>query len=72
MRLIELIERADEAGLTALERSTLGRWLGCTTIAAIAAQDGVSERAVRYRLQSATAKLAALYVTDRDEGDDDA
>lgn len=62
MNLARLLARHAEAGLTETERDTLARKLGGYTNLEIARIDGVSERAVRYRLQSANAKLAALWL----------
>lgn len=60
-RLRELFERATEAGLTGIERDAIARSFAGETAAEIATTDGVTERAVRYRLQSAARKLAALH-----------
>lgn len=60
MNLAHLLARHVEAGLTELERDTLARKLGGYTDLEIARIDGVTERAVRYRLQSAYAKLEAI------------
>lgn len=60
VRLADLFARADEAGLTVLERDAIARQFAGESTAEIAAADGVTRRAVRYRLESAARKLAAL------------
>lgn len=62
--LADLFARADEAGLTRVERDAIARAFAGETAGEIAAVDGVTERAVRYRLQSAQRKLAALHYAD--------
>lgn len=59
MSLVRLLARHREAGLTELECSTLARKLGGLTTAEIAAEDGVSARAVRERTARAAKKLGA-------------
>lgn len=60
VRLSDLFARADEAGLTDIERDTIARQFAGQSTAEIAAIYGVTRRAVRYRLESAASKLAAL------------
>lgn len=72
MNLAELVRVADVAGLTGVERDTVARLVAGETTAEIARADGVSDRAVRYRVTGAIRKLAvassAQAVVRPDEG----
>lgn len=59
MKLADLVDLADKANLTAVERLTVARYLAGHSLTDQARAEGVTRRAVQYRLTRAAAKLAA-------------
>lgn len=59
--LRDLVALATPAGLTDLEKHTLAQYVAGHNLMEIAVEDGVTARAVRYRLDNAIRKLSDEY-----------